>query len=150
MIKSYNYFRRGGAAFPPPRYYYERGQTKNEIQCYRHASKLNVESCEQEQNGKQSELKGNQRASPKLQNMNYVCTHIIKQFLLIFSFLLIVFRKTMVFRMYFGIAGVSCTIICYFESRIRILCIFLYMGTYFNNIFNIVRQINRKFSQKCG
>ena len=38
-------------------------------------------------------------------------------------------------RMYFGIAGLFCTINCYFEYRNRILCIFLYMGTYFKDIF---------------
>ena len=39
-------------------------------------------------------------------------------------------------RKYFGIVGVICTINCYFESRIQILCIFLYMGTYFRDIFD--------------
>ena len=42
------------------------------------------------------------------------------------------FRK---FRMYFGIVGLFCTINRYFAYRIRILCIFLYMGTYFKDMF---------------
>ena len=37
-------------------------------------------------------------------------------------------------RMYFGIVGLFCIINCYFEYRIRILCIFPYMGTYFKDI----------------
>ena len=35
--------------------------------------------------------------------------------------------------MYFGIFGLFCTINCYFEYRIRIVCIFLYVGTYFED-----------------
>ena len=38
-------------------------------------------------------------------------------------------------RVSFGIVGVFCIIDRYFEYRIRILCIFLYMGTYFKCIF---------------
>ena len=46
------------------------------------------------------------------------------------------FRKQkMCIEMYFGILGVFCTINYYFEYRIRIMCIFLYMGTYFKDIF---------------
>ena len=39
--------------------------------------------------------------------------------------------------MCFGIVGVFCIINRYFEYRIRILCIFLYMGTYFKFVFDI-------------
>ena len=39
------------------------------------------------------------------------------------------------FRKYFGIVGLFCTINRYFEYRIRILCIFLYMGTWCKDIF---------------
>ena len=38
-------------------------------------------------------------------------------------------------QMYFDMFGVFCTINCYFEYRICILCIFLYVGTYFNDMF---------------
>ena len=37
-------------------------------------------------------------------------------------------------QMYFDIFGVFCTINRYFEYRIWIQCIFLYMGTYFKDI----------------
>ena len=40
-----------------------------------------------------------------------------------------------VVRMYFGIYGVFCIINCYFEYGIRILCIFLYIGRYFKDLF---------------
>ena len=36
--------------------------------------------------------------------------------------------------MYFSILGVLCTINCYFEYRIRVLCLLLYMGTYLKDI----------------
>ena len=39
------------------------------------------------------------------------------------------------FRKYFYIVGLFCTRTHYFEYRIRILCIFLYMGAYFKYIF---------------
>ena len=35
------------------------------------------------------------------------------------------------FKECFGIFGLFCPINCYFEYRFRILCTFLYMGTYF-------------------
>ena len=53
------------------------------------------------------------------------------------------FKKHVVFqtfpktRKYFGMFGLFCKINCYFEYRIRILCIFLYMGTYFKWISDI-------------
>ena len=45
---------------------------------------------------------------------------------------------------YFGIFGIPCKTNCYFEYRIRILCIFLYMGTYFKLIFDIFRRRRRR------
>ena len=47
------------------------------------------------------------------------------------------FPKILKNEMYFSICCVFCTINCYFEYRIRILCIFLYMGTYFKCILDI-------------
>ena len=47
------------------------------------------------------------------------------------SFLFLHFAKS---RKYFGIVGLICTINRYFEYRIRILCICLYMGTWFKYI----------------
>ena len=42
-----------------------------------------------------------------------------------------------------------CTINCYFEYRNRILCVFLYVGTYFKDMFRHFRQTNRMKSQTC-
>ena len=49
----------------------------------------------------------------------------------------------------FDIFGVFCIINCYLEYRIRILCIFLYIGAYFKDRFRHFRQTSRKRSQKC-
>ena len=46
------------------------------------------------------------------------------------------------FRMYVGMIGLFCTINCYFEYSIRILCICLYMGTYFKDIFRPPKKSN--------
>ena len=49
------------------------------------------------------------------------------------------FLKSFIFpkvRMHFGMFGLFCIINCYFEYSIRILRIFLYMGTYFKDIFD--------------
>ena len=43
--------------------------------------------------------------------------------------------RNLFFHVYFDMLGIFCTINCYFEYRIRIMCIFLYMGTYFKYIF---------------
>ena len=61
------------------------------------------------------------------------------------------------FRKYFGMFGLFCTINRYFGYRIRILCIFLYMGIWCKDIFrhyptpkiNFFDPPNRTFSQKC-
>ena len=47
-------------------------------------------------------------------------------------------------RIYFGIFCLFCTINCYFEYRIQILCIFLYMGTCFKDMFQHLSRTNRK------
>ena len=44
-------------------------------------------------------------------------------------------RNILSFKIYLGIPGVSFTINCYFEYRIRILCLLLYMGTYLTDTF---------------
>ena len=45
------------------------------------------------------------------------------------------FANSVVLKCMLALFGVICTINCYFEYRIWILCIFLYMGTYFKDIF---------------
>ena len=51
--------------------------------------------------------------------------------------------------MYFGIVGVFCIISCYFEYRTRILCIWLYMETWFKCIFEHFFKTFPNKSQKC-
>ena len=49
-----------------------------------------------------------------------------------------IFRKSNIFQIFESIlafVGLFCIIDCYFEYRIRIRCIWLYMGTWFKNIF---------------
>ena len=50
--------------------------------------------------------------------------------------------------MYFGIVGLFFIINRYFEYRIRIRCIELYMGTWFKHVFRHFPK-NQKMSQKC-
>ena len=50
------------------------------------------------------------------------------------------------FELCVGMFGVICKINCYFEYRIRSLCIFLYIGTYFKWSFKYVA---RPFVRKC-
>ena len=58
-----------------------------------------------------------------------------------------VFRNDNIcFEMYLS---VFCTIHCYFEYDIRILCIFLHMRTYFNDSVQHFSTKNRTLSQKC-
>ena len=63
--------------------------------------------------------------------MNYAMyTHIIKGKLKMFKtfrFVSEMFENIWFVLMYVGVLGVFYTINCYFEYRIRILCIFLYM-----------------------
>ena len=49
-------------------------------------------------------------------------------------------------EIYFSIVRRICITKWYFEYRIRILCIFLYMGTYFEDVFD---KKDRKCSHKC-
>ena len=46
-------------------------------------------------------------------------------------------------RMYFGIVGLFCTMNRYVEYRIRILCILLYMRTYFKYVSTLKIEISR-------
>ena len=48
--------------------------------------------------------------------------------------------------MYVGSVGVFCTMNCYFENRIRILCIFLHIRIYFKCILTFVRRRRRPLS----
>ena len=46
-------------------------------------------------------------------------------------------RRILDLFIFFGVVGVFCTINHYFEFGIRILCIFLYIGSYFKDIFEL-------------
>ena len=60
------------------------------------------------------------------------------------------FRNFLIPRKYFGIFGVLCIINRYFEYRIRILCIWLYMGTSVKCIFeHLFHHFLKTNSQKC-
>ena len=51
------------------------------------------------------------------------------------------------FEYVFGMCDVFCTINCYFGFRIWILCIFLYIGTYFEDCFRHFRQKSNIFPE---
>ena len=55
------------------------------------------------------------------------------------------FEHFLKFRKYFGILGVFCIIDLYFEYRIWILCIWLYMEAWFKNMFWDVLRIFRRY-----
>ena len=50
----------------------------------------------------------------------------------------VIVRMFWIFEMYFGVVGVFCTINCHFKFGIRIRCLFLYIVTYFTDVFEIV------------
>ena len=64
----------------------------------------------------------------------------------------------MCFRMYFGVLGAFRIINCYFEYRIRILCIFFVYGNMFkryfrhflNKIENVTRSVNNVRTNYLG
>ena len=75
-----------------------------------------------------------------IQNMNYgkfiynkinICYY----YLSVFRCVLKLFETVGFFKMNLGVVGVFCTISCYFEYDYRILCIFLYIGTYLKDMF---------------
>ena len=68
--------------------------------------------------------------------MNYVIyAYYIFRLFVFFSSKSTFLEQTRMLEIYFGVLGVFCTINCYFEYRIWILCIYLYMGTYFEVFF---------------
>ena len=72
-----------------------------------------------------------------------------RYFVTILLFRFLNFWKILICLMYFGVAGVLFTTNCYFEYRIRILCLLLYMGTYLKDIFRHCSTFWDFRSQKC-
>ena len=67
----------------------------------------------------------------------------------VFLFRFLIFEQS-ILRNYFGMLGVLCTINCYSEYRIRILCICLYMGTYVKDLFiTFLLKRYQTMSEKC-
>ena len=59
------------------------------------------------------------------------------------------FRNICFFEMRLGILGVFYTINLHFDYRVRILCIWLYMGIWLKTVFDMFWDCFKKKSQKC-
>ena len=86
----------------------------------------------------------------KVQNMNYGNYTYYSFFILFILFLLLGnVRKHCIRRMHFCIVGVFCIITCYFEYRIRILCILSVYRNILKKQNDLFRQKIEKFTEVC-
>ena len=85
----------------------------------------------------------------------YITKYNLHTFVLFFVWIFLIFQNSESILAFFG---PFCIINRYFEYRIRILCIFLYMGTWCKDIFRhfstpkiefVSTPPNQNFSEKC-